>query len=47
LALAVGALGEVLDYRLCVTICGFTAICTSWLLIWGRRKYVRTLYEQE
>ncbi len=47
LALAVGALGEVLDYRLCVTLCGLTAICTSWLLIWGRRKHVRKLYEQE
>lgn len=47
LALAVGALGEVLDYRVCVTLCGFAAMCTSLLLIWGRRKHVRKLYEQE
>lgn len=46
-ALAVGALGEVLDYRLCVTMCGAVAMAACWLLIWGRRTAVRGVYEKE
>ena len=46
-ALAVGALGEVLDYRLCVTLCGAVAMAACWLLIWGRRAAVRGVYEKE
>ena len=46
-ALAVGALGEVLDYRLCVTLCGTVAMAACWLLIWGRRAAVRGVYEKE
>ena len=46
-ALAVGALGEVLDYRLCVTLCGAVAMAACWLLIWGRRTAVRGVYEKE
>lgn len=47
LSLAVGALGEVLDYRLCVTLCGVTAMLTCWLLIWCRRKDVGKVYEAD
>jgi len=46
-ALAVGALGEVLDYRLCVTLCGAVAMAACWLFIWGRRTAVRGVYEKE
>ncbi|MBE7004930.1 MAG: MFS transporter [Ruminococcaceae bacterium] len=46
-ALAVGALGEVLDYRLCVTLCGAAAMLSCWLLIWGRRADVRKVYEAD
>ena len=46
-ALAVGALGEVLDYRLCVTLCGAVAMAACWLFIWGRRTAVRRVYEKE
>ena len=46
-ALAVGALGEVLDYRLCVTLCGGAAMLACWALIWGRRRDVRKVYEKE
>ena len=46
-ALAVGVLGEVLDYRLCVTLCGAAAMLACWLLIWGRRADVRKVYEKE
>ena len=44
-SLAVGALGEIMDYRLCVTFCGFVALTASWLLIWGGRRHVRPLFE--
>ena len=44
-SLMMGFLGEILDYRLCVTIGGAIAMLASWLLIWGRRKDVRRVYE--
>lgn len=44
MALAVGALGEILDYRWCVTICSCVAMLSCWLLIWGRKKDVRKIY---
>ncbi len=47
LSLAVGALGEVLDYRWCVTVCGAVSMMASWYFIWGRRKDVRKVYETE
>lgn len=45
LPLAIGALGEVMDYRLCITLCGGMALVVCWLLIFGRRKDVRSIYE--
>ena len=44
--LLMGFLGEILDYRWCVTIGGAIAMLASWLLIWGRRKDVRLVYSQ-
>ena len=44
-SLLMGFLGEILDYRWCVTIGGAIAMLASWLLIWGRRKDVRRIYE--
>ncbi len=44
-SLLMGFLGEILDYRWCVTIGGAVAMLTSWLLIWGRRSDVRKVYE--
>lgn len=44
-SLMMGFLGEILDYRWCVTIGGASAMLASWLLIWGRRKDVRRVYE--
>ena len=46
-ALLIGFLGEVLDYRWCITISGAISVLASWLLIWGRRKDVRKVYEAE
>ena len=47
LTLAVGALGEIVDYRVCVTICGILAMLACIALIWMRRKDVRKVYEWE
>ena len=44
-SLLIGFLGEILDYRWCVTIGGAIAMLASWLLIWGRRKDVRRVYQ--
>ena len=44
-SLLIGYLGEVLDYRWCVTAGGAIAMIASWLMIWGRRKEVRRVYE--
>ena len=41
LSLAIGALGEVLDYRLCMTICGLTSMTVCWLTVFRRRQQVR------
>ena len=46
-ALLMGFLGEILDYRLCLTIGGAIAMFASWILIWGRRKDVSIVYEME
>ena len=45
LAVAVGALGDVLDYRWCMTACGVLAVCMSWIAIWPRRASVRRIFE--
>lgn len=44
-SLLMGFLGELLDYRLCVTIGGAVAMLACWLLIWCRRGNVREVYE--
>ncbi len=44
-SLLMGSLGELLDYRLCVTIGGAVAMLACWLLIWCRRANVREVYE--
>lgn len=45
LTLTVGALGEFLDYRLCMTLCGLLTLTAGWLTIWKRRGAVRRIYE--
>ena len=44
-SLLMGFLGEILDYRWCVTIGGAVALLACWLLIWRRRSDVREVYE--
>ena len=47
LSLGVGALGEVVDYRLCLTICGAVTMLACWLTVFRARKSVRAVYEFE
>ncbi|MDD7402111.1 MAG: MFS transporter [Eubacteriales bacterium] len=44
-SLLIGFLGEIMDYRWCVTLGGAIAMLASWLLILGRRKEVRRVYD--
>ena len=44
-SLLIGALGELLDYRLCITICGAFTLFVCWMLIWRNRSSVRKIYE--
>ena len=43
-ALAIGAMGEVMDLRLGVSLCGVFACGVCWATIWRRRKQVREIY---
>ena len=45
-SLLIGALGEVMDYRLCLTLCGAVCSLTCWATIWARRAQVRKIYER-
>lgn len=47
LSLAVGALGEMLDYRVCMTLCGAATMAVCWLTVWRRRAGVRRVCEWE
>ena len=46
-SLLIGFLGEIMDYRWCLTVGGAAALLASWILIGGRRKDVRQVYEAE
>ena len=44
-SLICGALGELMDYRLCMTVCGLIPLVFSWIFIWFGRRHVRLVYE--
>lgn len=44
--LIVGALGEVLDLRLCISLCGAFACLICWCTIWRHRAAVRQIYSR-
>lgn len=46
LSLLIGFLGEVLDYRLCLTLCGAFALLACWLTVGRNYKSVRKIYEK-
>ena len=45
LTIIIGALGEVLDYRLCMTLAAGFTLAVCWLTIWTGRRHVRAVYE--
>lgn len=45
LTLIVGALGEIISYRMCITISAFITLVVCWLTILRNRKHVRRVYE--
>lgn len=45
LSLAVGALGEIMDCRLCVTLCSAAVLFFCWLTVWRNRRDVKKVYE--
>ena len=47
LSLLVGALGEMLDYRVCMTLCATITMTACWLIVWCGRKEVRPVLEYE
>jgi len=46
-ALLLGALGEVLDYRWCITLSAGFVFLICWLTIWRKRSHVRSIYQRE
>lgn len=45
--LLVGAMGEVLDYRLCITLCAGFCSAVLWCTVWRHRKSVREIYNRD
>ncbi|MBQ7886253.1 MAG: MFS transporter, partial [Clostridia bacterium] len=45
--LIMGAMGEVMDYRLCISISACVTCLTCWATIWRKRKHVRAIYQRE
>lgn len=46
LTVAVGALGEVMDYRLCVTLVSLLAMLPCYLIMWRGREDVKKVYNR-
>lgn len=44
LGLLVGAMGEILDYRVCITVCGVATMLFCFLTIWKNRRAVSDIY---
>lgn len=45
-SLLIGALGELIEYRLCITICALFAMAVCWGTIWRRRRKVAEVYNK-
>ena len=46
LGLVVGAMGEVLDYRICITLSAALCSLVLWCTIWRHRKSVKEIYNR-
>lgn len=47
MTLVIGAMGEVLDLRLCMTLCGAVTMGYCWATIWRKRKAISMVYETQ
>ena len=47
LTIAVGALGEVMDYRLCVSLVSLFGVLPCYLIMWRGRDAVKTVYNRK
>ena len=47
LSLTIGAMGELLDYRTCMTFFGAAVMALSWIVMWRNRNHVSAVYEKE
>lgn len=47
LSVFIGILGEFMDLRLCITICGALTMTVCWLTVFRNRTHVRTMYEYD
>jgi len=47
LTLLVGALGEIVDYRICVSLCGVFSLVMCYLTIWRNRVGVDRIYRTQ
>lgn len=45
LSLLVGVLGEVMDYRICMSVCSLLTLAVCWGTIWRRRTEIHAIYE--
>ena len=46
LTVAVGALGEVLDYRVCVTAVSLLGMLPCYLIVWRGREDIKKVYNR-
>ena len=44
-ALLIGAMGEVMDLRICMTLCAGLTLAVCWVTIGRRRKEISRIYE--
>lgn len=47
LSLVIGAMGEMMDYRLCMTVCGLISMIGVFLFIWRPRRHIRSIYTHQ
>ena len=47
LSVLIGALGEMLDYRLCLSLAAAATLVWCWLTVWRQRTGLRRVYEYE
>lgn len=47
LTLIIGLVGEIMDYRVCMSICGAFTCAICWATIWRSKKSVKIIYESQ